>query len=122
MVEVECQQEAEAAHPAPAWGRWKWNASMKWKLPTQRQHACQSRPRGSDELISGGKTLMHATAKSGAGSCWHSALFIISSPFELLSHFPCPSLCARGCADHEHDMIYLLSLFLTLSPQSATPS
>ena len=33
VVEVECQQEAEAAHPAPAWGRWKWNASMKWKLP-----------------------------------------------------------------------------------------
>ena len=30
---MECQQEAEAAHPAPAWGRWKWNASMKWKLP-----------------------------------------------------------------------------------------
>ena len=44
----------------------------------------------------------------GFRSCWHSALFIISSPFELLSPFPRPALCASGCADHEHDMIYLL--------------
>ena len=36
-VEAECQQEAEAAHPAPARGRWKRNASMKWKPPIQRQ-------------------------------------------------------------------------------------
>ena len=32
-----CQQEAEAAHPAPARGRWKRNASMKRKPPIQRQ-------------------------------------------------------------------------------------
>ena len=28
-VEAECQQEAEATHPAPARGQWKQNASMK---------------------------------------------------------------------------------------------
>ena len=27
LVKAECQQEVEAAHPAPAWGRWKRNAS-----------------------------------------------------------------------------------------------
>ena len=30
-VEAECQQEAEATHPAPARGQWKHNASMKRK-------------------------------------------------------------------------------------------
>ena len=28
-VDAECRQEVEAAHPAPAWGRWMRNASMK---------------------------------------------------------------------------------------------
>ena len=32
-----CQQEVEAAHPAPARGRWTRNAGRKWKLPIQRQ-------------------------------------------------------------------------------------
>ena len=36
-VEAECWQDVEAAHPAPARGRWKRNASMKWKPPIQRQ-------------------------------------------------------------------------------------
>ena len=36
-VEAECQQAAEAAHPAPARGRWKRNASRKRKPPIQRQ-------------------------------------------------------------------------------------
>ena len=31
MKRAECQQEAEAAHPAPARGQWKRNASMKRK-------------------------------------------------------------------------------------------
>ena len=31
LVKAECQQEVEAAHPAPAWGRWKRNASRKRK-------------------------------------------------------------------------------------------
>ena len=31
LVKAECQQEVEAAHPAPAWGRWKRNASRKQK-------------------------------------------------------------------------------------------
>ena len=36
-VEAECQQEAEATHPATARGRWKRNASRKRKPPIQRQ-------------------------------------------------------------------------------------
>ena len=36
-VDAECRQEVEAAHPAPAWGRWTRNASMQLKPPIQRQ-------------------------------------------------------------------------------------